>query len=200
MLASSGALPEGSRWRYEPKLDGWRLIVEVNDDSVRAFTRNGVEMAASVPELAGLVEVVGRRRVVLDGELVADAGRASDFYPLLGRVSKRGSSRYRGDGGAVTFVAFDCLVFDGEPIVTARHDRRREALMSLRLSGPQWSTLPSFDTADGLLDACAELGIEGIVAKRVDTTYRAGERSRHWIKRKTPEWREKHAARRHIAP
>src|SRR5688572_4625249 len=71
----------------EPKFDGWRVIVEV-DDGVRVWTRRGHELTERLPELAPLADALDRR-VVLDGELVAGAGRASDFYGVLGRVGAR---------------------------------------------------------------------------------------------------------------
>jgi bifunctional non-homologous end joining protein LigD len=78
MLASSSAPRHlvGS-WVLEPKFDGWRVIVAVGGD-VRVWTRRGHDLTERLPELATLADVVDAP-VVLDGELVAGQGRASDF-------------------------------------------------------------------------------------------------------------------------
>jgi bifunctional non-homologous end joining protein LigD len=82
MLASANA-PRwlGGRWVMEPKFDGWRVIVAI-DGEVRVWTRRGHDLTARLPELAQLADVVDVP-VVLDGELVAGQGHASDFYGVL---------------------------------------------------------------------------------------------------------------------
>lgn len=77
--------------------------------------------------------------VVLDGELVADAGLASDSYRVGGRVRSSGTT------GDVTFVAFDLLVVDGETVCAWPDRERRAALESLGLSGPAWCTIRALD-------------------------------------------------------
>src|SRR4051794_35844591 len=97
MLATTRRPTEGAEWAIEPKLDGWRAIAYV-DDGVTIRTRSGRDITQSVPELAPLA--VTGRRMILDGELVADAGRASDFYrlgPRLWSRRRRERSRRRRD-------------------------------------------------------------------------------------------------------
>ena len=127
---------------------------------------------------------------MLDGELVADAGRAGDFYRLGPNL--RASSRRD-----VTFVAFDLLVLEDENLCARPNRERRHLLEELDLSGPGWVTIPALEGAPRvLLDACAELDIEGVVAKRVDSPYRPGVRSDDWLKLKTVEWKRGQAPRR----
>ena len=88
MLASTAMpAPGANDFVLEPKFDGWRVIVAV-DDRVRVWTRRGHELTERLPELASLANALDRR-VVLDGELVAEAGRARDFCRALGRVGAR---------------------------------------------------------------------------------------------------------------
>jgi bifunctional non-homologous end joining protein LigD len=134
------------------------------------------------------------RRLVLDGELVAGAGTASDFYGLLPRLSRR---RQPGPSPALTFWAFDLLVVDGEEILDRPYLERRRRLEELELSGP-CGVLPRYhgpDAAD-LLAACADHDVEGIVLKRLRSIYRPGERTRHWRKIKTPGWSALHSEHR----
>ena len=178
------------RWVLEPKFDGWRVIVAV-DDGVRVWTRRGHEMTARLPELAGLAGAVDTP-VVLDGELVAGQGRASDFYGVLPRVARR---------APLSFVAFDVLVHDGTTVIDEPYCERRALLDGLGLRGDTWCTAPQLDgSVLDVLAVCAEHDVEGIVAKRTDSRYRPGERSSDWLKLTTADWREVHAPRRHEKP
>jgi bifunctional non-homologous end joining protein LigD len=171
MLATSRvSWPLAGEWVLEPKFDGWRAVVAVDQD-VRVWTRNGHELTDRLPELAPLVDSCGGASVVLDGELVAGQGRADDFYGLLPRIAARARRE------PLTFVAFDVLAFDG-PVIDQPFCRRRALLERLELRGAAWCTVPRLrGTVVDSMNACAEHGVEGIVAKRTDLPYRPGERS-----------------------
>jgi bifunctional non-homologous end joining protein LigD len=192
MLASSargGRLNQG--WLFEPKLDGWRAMVRCHE-TVTVRTRNGHDITSAVPELAVPPSTFGGRQVVLDGELVAGAGRPEDFYGIAGRVASRRRLI------PLTFVAFDVLFLDGAVLCARPYVERRAMLDQLRVSGGSWATVPSFDgDAAEVYVACAELGLEGLVAKRATSRYRPGQRSSDWVKLKTTAWRQHHAHRRH---
>src|SRR5918998_5746377 len=83
----------------------------------------------------------------------------------------------------VTYVAFDLLYLDGRSTLPLRYEQRRELLDALELQGPAWRA-PAYHRGEGgaLLEATRELGIEGIVAKRLDTPYEPGRRSSGWVK------------------
>ena len=107
-------------------------------------------------------------------------------------------SAARADTGCrVSFVAIDLLHLDGEDLCRWPYDERRALVDDLDLRAPCWDTtwLLDADPADAL-DACPELGLEGFVAKRVDSPYRPGQRSADWVKVKTPTWRAEHLERR----
>ena len=193
MLARSG-YPSGplDEWAVEPKLDGWRARLLIDPSLRDGFvvrTRRGVNITAAVPELATLAHC--GLRVVLDGELVVGAGRLDDFYRLTPRLSTRRPRE------GCTFAAFDLLWLDGETITGWRYDERRRILDELRLGG-RCCVVPSFPgpNARDLVDVCSDHGVEGVVLKRLRSTYRPGERSPHWRKAKTPEWAA-HRDRRH---
>jgi bifunctional non-homologous end joining protein LigD len=197
MLASPG-LPEGDGWAMEPKFDGWRVLASMTtgaDAHLCVRTRNGRDMTDRLPELSSLADVLERRDVVLDGELVAGQGLARDFY----RVTPELSARRRRAGfrppTPLTFVAFDVLWLD-EPVIDRPYRERRTLLESLNLTGPAWCTVPSWGASANVYAVCAEHGLEGVVAKRLESPYRPGERSRDWVKLKTTEWRDQHAALR----
>jgi bifunctional non-homologous end joining protein LigD len=87
----------------------------------------------------------------------------------------------------VTFVAFDLLHLDGQDLTGLAPVERKRTLDELQLVGPAWIT-NGYYPGDGewLLKVCAELGHEGVVAKRLDAPYLPGIRSRTWLKKKTP--------------
>jgi bifunctional non-homologous end joining protein LigD len=89
------------------------------------------------------------------------------------------------------------LWVDG-PVIDLPYERRRELLEELHVVGDAWCTAPAY-AADPqpLLAACAEHGLEGVVAKRLGARYKPGERSRDWVKLKTEHWRAAHAPLRH---
>jgi bifunctional non-homologous end joining protein LigD len=180
-------------WAFEPKFDGWRTVVYV-DDAVRVTTRSGNDITAAVPELEPLVDVLPSG-VVLDGELVAGQGRATDFYRLGPRLSARRplAVALKRAETPLTFVAFDVLWLDGST-VDLPWVQRRELLEGLALNHDSWCTAPVLrGTIELLLEVCAEHDLEGVVAKRMTSRYRPGERSADWVKIKTPTWREQHA-------
>jgi bifunctional non-homologous end joining protein LigD len=192
MLVTPGAPRrfDAEEWAAEPKLDGWRSIVTIND-RVEVRSRTGRFITSRVPELDPLRHI--GLPVVLDGELVAldDRGHV-DFYALSQRMLGRRLHR------AVTFCAFDVLWLDGHDCTVLPYEHRRRLLESLELTGPTWCTLPSVpaDSANDLLDACARFGQEGIVLKRLGSQYVPGARSQDWRKQKTVEWRTVEGPRR----
>ncbi len=180
MLASTRPSDGRCRLGLRAELDGWRALVYV-DGAVTVRTRTGRDISARVEHLQRLAAV--GRRLVLDGELVADAGKARDFYGLGPNL--RASSRRD-----ITFVAFDLLVLDDDNLCDRPYRDRRRALESLDLIGPGLCTIRALDGSPrDLLDACD--------AKRVESPYRPGIRSGDWLKLKTADWKRGHAPRRH---
>lgn len=191
MLAVPGPLDPGRPSMLEPKLDGWRALVYV-DDGLCVRTRSGRVITDTVPSLTNLTELVPDG-TVLDGELVVGQGRASDFHQLGPSLARR-----RREVG-ITFAAFDVVHLAGTPTIGLPWVQRRHLLEALELTGSAWCTIPAFDGTDPdlLLEMCETLGLEGLVAKRTDSTYQPGRRSRSWVKLKTADWRRPHSGRRH---
>ncbi len=165
MLAAPGREQVlGAGWRFEPKLDGWRALIAA-DGKVTVRTRNGRDVTRALPELTGLTDALAGRTAVLDGELVAGAGRADDFYALTPRMAV--GPRRAGSGCRVAFVAFDLLYLDGQDMCSLPYLQRRALLEGLGLAGPCWHVIDSLDCdpLDALL-ACLDLGVEGLIAKR----------------------------------
>jgi bifunctional non-homologous end joining protein LigD len=190
MLARTGQLPaEDSDWAFEIKWDGVRAIAYSTPGELRLESRNLNDITDSYPELARLGRGLGSHQAVLDGEIVAfgEDGQPS-FGALQSRmhVGSREVARRLAATTPVTYAIFDLLWLDGHSLMEQPYVRRREQLSALRLDGESWQT-PEHVVGNGrqLLQASVEQRLEGVVAKRLDSPYRPGQRGSSWIKVKT---------------
>lgn len=187
MLARTGPLPrEESAYGFEVKWDGVRAIAHVDAGALRLTGRNGTDFTGRYPEIAPLAEERRARRMLLDGEVVAldETGRPS-FERLQSRMQLASEAAVRHRMGAIptTYVIFDLLWLEGHSTMALPYRDRRRLLAGLELVGPCWRT-PAHREGDGtaLKRASVEQGLEGIVAKRLDSPYEPGRRSGAWIK------------------
>ncbi|WP_319460674.1 non-homologous end-joining DNA ligase [Micromonospora sp. RTP1Z1] len=184
MLASSGALPTGPGWGYEFKWDGVRAIAYV-DGGLRLLSRNDRDVTRAYPELDELARLLAGRRAVLDGEIVAlDARGRPSFSALQHRMHVRAPSATLVAGTPVRLYLFDLLHLDGRDIAALPYIERRTALQELGLSAESIDTPPHWagDAGRDLATAAADLGLEGVVAKQLRSSYEPGRRSAAWVK------------------
>jgi bifunctional non-homologous end joining protein LigD len=187
MLAVLSTLPgEEDGWAYEIKWDGVRAIAYCETGRMRLESRTLRDITSHYPELRALAAELGSREVVLDGEIVAfdDEGTPS-FERLQSRMNlgSEAAVRRRMADIPVTYMAFDLLYAGGRSLVDAPYTERRERLEELELDGPNWQT-PACHRGEGeaLLRLTEARGLEGLVAKRLDSRYLVGRRSRAWLK------------------
>jgi bifunctional non-homologous end joining protein LigD len=175
-MGSTGAVPEGDDWAFEIKWDGYRTIVHVADGAVRLQSSAGHDVTARWPEFDDLAESVNASSAILDGELVVfdDDGR-----PRFDLVQRSGV----GSDREAVLQFFDVLQIDGTDTIDLPYLDRRRLLERLVEAGDNW-LVPSFRVGDGsaLVAATAEQGLEGVIAKRVDSRYRPGTRTKDWRK------------------
>ena len=194
MLARTGPLPTGDKWGYEIKWDGIRALVYSQPGTLRIESRNLRDLTAQYPELRRLGRALGSHEAILDGEIVAlDADGRPSFERLQQRMHLTSDAviKRRAKDAPASFVVFDVLFVDGERLLELPLSERRERLEALRLEGPSWQT-PAIHMGDGaaLLAATAAQGLEGLVAKRLDSTYEPGRRASSWIKVKNTRRQE----------
>ena len=198
MLATTGVPDrDPERFLFEIKWDGWRALLYI-DGGLKVRTRSGREVSESLPELAGLVDALDGRSVILDGELIACPDSRPDFYAMATGMQHTGrTARWAATQVPVTFVVFDLLHLDGEDLTGQPLLERKRLLDDLRLVGPAWATNTWYpDTGDALFEVAVQQGHEGVVAKRLDSAYLPGVRARTWLKRKSSDWKRDHAPRR----
>jgi bifunctional non-homologous end joining protein LigD len=185
MLATLGELPAPPGWSYEFKWDGVRVIAYLDRGRMWAASRNDRDVTDSYPELRALLDRFPRRQVILDGEIVAlDARGRPSFSLLQQRMHVRTPTAALLERVPIQLYVFDLLHLGPRTTLELPYTRRRQLLAELDLDDPVVKTPPSWPNAAGadLLGAAADLGLEGVVAKRLDAPYQPGTRSRLWIK------------------
>jgi ATP-dependent DNA ligase len=183
-------LPAGDGWQFEPKWDGFRAIAFRDGRSVYLSSRKELPFVRYFPEIAEAVEACTDERVVLDGEIVVFTADRSglDFDALLQRIHPAASrvARLRRETPA-SFIVFDLLA-RGETDLRSRPLAERRAALEAVLEAPEpplYLSPCSTDRSVGLrwLDEFVVTGLDGVVAKRVQSLYRPGEREMRKLKR-----------------
>jgi bifunctional non-homologous end joining protein LigD len=188
MLARPSATvpkPE-SRWSFEVKWDGVRAIAYIQPGRIRLESRNLNDITEAYPELRGLVRAAGMRELVLDGEIVAfDENGLPSFERLQRRMHVTSPSAVRRlmASHPILYAIFDLLYVDGHSLMDLPYSDRRARLEELDLSDTSWR-VPAAHHGEGakLLEATKRQGLEGIVAKRLDSGYETGRRTGAWLK------------------
>jgi bifunctional non-homologous end joining protein LigD len=171
MKATSGKLPRGAMWMYEPKWDGHRVIVRTRGDKTDAISSNGLDRLARWPWLADVVHQACPADAILDGEVIAIDENGRHSFGLVGRADRPHS-----------FIVFDILAIDGRDLLSTPWADRRAILVERVSPVSQLSITPTTDDADALLAATKANGFEGVIAKRTDSLYQVGRRTTSWIK------------------
>ena len=177
-------LPEGDEWLYELKWDGYRASLIKDGDDVQIRSRNDKDLTAMYPGIAAAVRRQKIKQIVLDGEIVA---LREDGRPSFQALQHRSSQQER----QIVFYVFDLLYADGQDLTGERLEVRRARLPALvgtdavlRLS----ADMPG--SAAEIVKALRAAGIEGVIAKRRDSSYQSGERSNDWVKLKLERQQE----------
>lgn len=187
MLAGAGELPrDAAKWSFEVKWDGVRALAYLRPGRLRLESRNLNEITDAYPEVRGILLDLGMREAVLDGEIVAfDAEGKPSFERLQSRMHVTSPSAIKrlSKSSPVVYAIFDLLYLDGRSLLGLPYSERRQHLEGLGLGGPAWR-VPGVHPGAGraLLEATAAQGLEGVVAKRLDSRYEPGRRTGAWVK------------------
>ncbi len=175
MLATPAAtLPVGPDWTYEVKWDGYRALAVKTGTRVRLISRNEKELTRDYPRVVAAVAALGAEDLVLDGEIVA--------LDQDGRPSFQALQHQARGAGAIAFYAFDLLSLNGRELLSQPLEQRRRALAKAVKQSDVLLSEPLEGTVQQLERAIRRHGLEGIVAKRRDSSYRPGQRTDAWIK------------------
>ncbi len=179
MLATPASeVPRGAGWTFEVKWDGYRAITALAGSEATLTSRNGKDLTARFGNVAReLPKGLRTTDCVLDGEVCAldDSGRSSFSAMQQGKADT-----------PIVYYVFDVLEVEGEPLVDRPLvDRRKrlEALLDRRNKTIRLSE--TFDDGRALYEAAKQQGLEGVLAKRLDSRYAVGRRTHDWLKVKT---------------
>ncbi len=169
--------PSGPGWAHEVKFDGYRAQIHVMKSHVTIFTRRGLDWTHKFAALA--TDAARLKPCILDGEAcVLDARGAPDFGALQDALS-------RGDSARMVFFAFDLLAEGRRDLRAMPLRARKAALEALLKDAPSRLRYVAHWEMDGraIGRAACEMGLEGLVSKRLEAAYTPGGRD-DWIKSK----------------
>jgi ATP-dependent DNA ligase len=182
-------LPTGDNWVYEPKWDGFRGLVFRDGDDIELMSRSQKPLGRYFPDIVAAARELKATRFVIDGEIVIPHEDRLSFERLLMRIHPAASrvNKLAIETPAV-FVAFDVLLCEtGEPLMDVPFGERRRRLEEFAAAYFTDSIRISPETRD--IDVAKEWlydsadGLDGVMAKRLDMTYRSGERAMIKVKR-----------------
>src|SRR5438270_706748 len=183
MLSSAAeSLPTGDGWQFEPKWDGFRTVVFRDGDEVLLQSRDERPMNRYFPELVEPLKVALPQRCVVDGEIVIAGGKGLDFEALLLRIHPAASRvEMLASHTPASFVAWDLLALGDEDLREAPLAQRRERLESVMGAAPKPVHLSPAtldrQLAEDWFRRFEGAGLDGVMAKRLNAPYRAGERT-----------------------
>ena len=185
-VLASGLPRDEDQYGLEFKWDGIRAVTYWDGQHVRLVSRNRIDLTVRYPELWALGDALGSHRAVLDGEIVAIDAQGRPSFELLQQrmgLTAEADVRRKMVDVPVTYMVFDAIWLDGQPLTGEQYQRRRTLLEELGLAGPHWQT-PAYqvDHGQALLQTSREKGLEGLIAKRLDSVYELGQRSGAWLK------------------
>ena len=185
MKATAGDLPAGPDWIYEVKWDGMRALTFVDGGELRVQSANERDVTVSWPELAALADALPATTAVLDGELIATDEQGRPSFGLLQQrmhIANPAEAARRAADLPIVYLVFDLLHLDGNDLTSRPLQDRRRLLDEVLEPAPAWRISPLHDDGSALLDAARAQGLEGVVAKRLDSRYEPGRRSATWRK------------------
>ena len=181
---SVDAIPRGAEWQYEPKWDGFRCLLYRDGDTVDLRSKSGEDLTRYFPELVRATLALKASSFLLDGEIVVPHGKTFSFDDLLQRIHPAASRVTKLSlGTPALFLAFDLLATATDKKLAALPlNKRRPALETFAKaqfkSRPTFRLSPattSYATAQKWLKQSGS-GSDGVIAKRIDLPYQAGNR------------------------
>ncbi len=191
MLAENGTkVFNRPDWSWEPKLDGYRTLAFIDEQSVTLRSRRGLDLSSKFPRLAAELRTQAAHGMILDGEIVAFG---DDGKPSFGALQERAQLRTDREIAVadqdipVAYFCFDLLHFAGVDLRASPYRDRRRYLAQCLLPSTRVQLVHSIDDGPALETAALASGFEGVIGKRKDSKYEAGRRSSSWVKIKSTQ-------------
>jgi len=172
------------RWIFEPKLDGFRIIALVQEGKTRLLSRNGLDVTAKYPVIVQTLDRQRERNMVLDGEMVALENGHTCFQCLQNHFRRLKEDPTRPVN--LVYYVFDILFLEGYDLRNVPLMERKALLeKAFTPAGPLHMTDYYVHEGTTLFEASIAQGFEGVMAKKMDSTYESGKRSTSWLKVKS---------------
>lgn len=171
--------PRGGEWVYEIKADGYRAQLHLLDEQAKAYSRTGHDWSEQFSSIVAAGQKLKATSAVIDGEAVVyGSSGLPDFQQLRRELGPKKSDRIR-------YHAFDLLYLDGYDLRSVAYVDRKRLLKQLLKKAPEIFIYVEHIAGEGeeIFRHACKLGVEGLVAKRVDAPYRSG-RQETWVKLK----------------
>ena len=189
LSVAAAALPEGEGWQFEPKWDGFRTIVFREGNDILLQSRDEKPMNRYFPELIAPLKAALPEKCIVDGEIVIVGARGLDFEALLLRIHPAASRvKLLAEETPASYVAWDLLSIGAEDLSEVPLAERRARLEKLfaNVAAPVHLSPATLDRAlaEDWFNRFEGAGLDGVMAKRLDSPYRPGERTMIKVKHK----------------
>jgi bifunctional non-homologous end joining protein LigD len=169
-------LPNGDEWIYEVKWDGYRALGLKHGGKARLLSLKDKDLTSDFPAVADAVRSIGAVTATIDGEIVAvDSKGCPSFQALQNRASL-------GNDWQVVYYAFDLLNLEGEDWTKKPLHERKEKLREILEDSDVRYNANLSGSPEAILRTIESARLEGIIAKKRDSLYRAGTRVTTWLK------------------
>ncbi len=186
MLASLAGGPfSRPDWIFEPKLDGFRIIAMIRGGNAALLSRNGNDVTEKYKIIVPELSRQPASELVLDGEIIATDEKGKQCFQCLQNYLKSAGRKYGEVDGAfpLIYYVFDILYLDGYDLRGAPLRSRKDLLKKVLSPGDRVRLIEYFEKdGETVYKAAVENGLEGVVAKKLDSLYVSGKRSLDWLK------------------
>jgi bifunctional non-homologous end joining protein LigD len=175
LATSVDKVPAGERWVHEIKFDGYRVQVHIVNDSVRVFTRRGLDWTNRFKKIANDAFLINASSAIIDGEVVVPSADGTTDFSVL-------QNQLKGKSNKIVMVAFDLMYLNGYDLrKLPLMDRKAHLKTLIAKTSIQFSESFEVDGRDMYKRACT-IGLEGVVSKVRDSHYISG-RVNNWVKK-----------------
>jgi bifunctional non-homologous end joining protein LigD len=183
-MGNNDEIIDNPDWIYDIKWDGWRILLHKQGDRVEAYTRHGNNVTTKLPELQEIGKSIQTHTAIIDCEGVVLRNGVSVFedFAYRGRLSNTSKIEQATLDYPATFIAFDVIATD-KPHLQQPLVQRKEILSSIIEPSSHILVTPSIaGNGNNIFQLTKEKGMEGIVGKRSNSTYKTNHRSNDWLK------------------
>lgn len=177
MLCKTSDIPfDDKDWAFEIKWDGYRAIADLRNEVIQLYSRNGLDFSISFKKIADSLKIQ-KHEMVLDGEIVAYDDKGKPNFQWLQRIGEQNIDL------VLIYQVFDLLSLNGHSTENLSYLQRKELLKEALAENEiiQYHD-HILEKGKDFFQAAEDMGLEGIIAKKLESTYKENTRSSEWLK------------------